>query len=289
MIKSMTAFARRESHAGWGDLSMELRAVNHRFLDLGLRLPEELRCMEGMMRERLVACLGRGKVECTVRLRLRPGGDGADLQLDEALAGALLAACELVAARLPRAAPVSPLEVLQWPGVVAAVVTDSERLQRDVLALLDACLEELNAMRLREGAQIQRLIEQRCTALCERVAAVRARLPEVLAHQRERLRSRVAELQVEVDAERFEQELAYLAQKLDVEEELDRIELHVVEVRRALARDEPVGRRLDFLMQELHREANTLASKSMDARLTQAAVDMKVLIEQMREQVQNVE
>ncbi len=288
MIKSMTAFARQERRTPWGALSVELRTVNHRFLDIGLRLPEELRGLEGRIREALAARLRRGKVECTIKFQVLPGAD-APIALNLDLLKRLLEANSTIEGMMENPARTPPLELLKWPGVLDLGATDVDALQEEAMAVLADCLEELTASRLREGAKMKALIEQRCAALLEQVVAVRRRLPEILEGQRQRLRSRVEELRVEVDAARFEQELAYLAQKIDVEEELDRIQVHVDEVRRVLEQDEPVGRRLDFLMQELNREANTLGSKSVDAQTTRAAVEMKVLIEQMREQIQNVE
>ena len=288
MTKSMTAFARQERRTPWGVISAELRTVNHRFLDIGMRLPEELRGLEGRIRELLAARLRRGKVECNLKFQAVAGTDTAiSLNLD--LLKRLLEANNTIENMMANPARTPPLELLKWPGVLELGATDVDTLQQEALAVLEACLEELSQNRLREGAKMKELIEQRCAALLEQVAAVRKRLPEILENQRLRLRSRVEELKVEVDPARFEQELAYLAQKIDVEEELDRIEVHVEEVRRVLEQDEPLGRRLDFLMQELNREANTLGSKSVDAQTTRAAVEMKVLIEQMREQIQNIE
>ena len=288
MIRSMTAFARQERNTPWGTLGCELRSVNHRFLDLSLRLPEELRALEGRLREYLSARLARGKVDCGIRFQAMAGAD-APLVLNKDLVKRLLEANETIEAMMENPARTPPLELLRWPGVLELGAADPEALQAEAMGLVEDCLAAFCAHREREGARMAALIEQRCQALLEQVAAVRARLPEVLENQRSRLRARVAELQAEVDEIRFEQELAYLAQKMDVEEELDRLQVHVEEVRRVLQLDEPVGRRLDFLMQELNREANTLASKSVDAQTTRAAVEMKVLIEQMREQVQNIE
>lgn len=288
MTKSMTAFARQERRTPWGVLSAELRTVNHRFLDISMRLPEELRVLEGRVREQLAARLRRGKVECNLKFQPVAGAD-APISLNLDLLKRLLEANNTIENMMANPARTPPLDLLKWPGVLELGATNVEALQQEALAVLEDCLEELSQNRQREGAKMKVLIEQRCTALLEQVAAVRQRLPEILENQRQRLRSRVEELKVEVDAARFEQELAYLAQKIDVEEELDRIEVHVEEVRRVLGQDEPVGRRLDFLMQELNREANTLGSKSVDAQTTRAAVEMKVLIEQMREQIQNIE
>ncbi len=288
MTKSMTAFARQERRTPWGVLSAELRTVNHRFLDISMRLPEELRSLEGRIRELLAARLRRGKVECNIKFQAVAGSD-TPISLNMDLLKRLLEANHTIENMMANPARTPPLELMKWPGVLELGATDTDALQQEALAVLEDCLEELSQNRLREGAKMKALIEQRCAALLAQVAAVRQRLPEILENQRQRLRGRVEELRAEVDAARFEQELAYLAQKIDVEEELDRIEVHVEEVRRVLEQDEPVGRRLDFLMQELNREANTLGSKSVDAQTTRAAVEMKVLIEQMREQIQNIE
>jgi uncharacterized protein (TIGR00255 family) len=187
------------------------------------------------------------------------------------------------------AAPVNSIDILRWPGMIQAPGTDVEGLHRDAMKLLEQALKELNATRSREGEKLGALIEQRCAAMVALVPVVRARLPEVINRFRERLRERLAEVKADLDPQRLEQEIVLFAQRMDVAEELDRLETHITEVRRVLAQDQPVGRRLDFLMQELNREANTLASKSTDPEITRAAVDLKVFIEQMREQVQNIE
>jgi uncharacterized protein (TIGR00255 family) len=288
MIASMTGFARRETTGAWGTLVCELRSVNHRFLETGFRLPDELRGTEGELRARLARQLRRGKVDCALQLRRLQGGAGA-LEVDPTALERLLAAVEVVAHSLREPASVSALDVLRWPGVLREESAGSEELLAAAHEVFAATLEELVAARAREGARLRELLEQRCTALEALVADVRARLPEVHAHVRARLETRLAELTTSVDVGRLEQELALLLQRLDVDEELDRLRGHIDEVRRVIGGSEPAGRRLDFLMQELNREANTLSSKSQDLETTRAAVDMKVLIEQMREQVQNAE
>ncbi len=289
MIASMTGFARRETSGTWGTLVCELRSVNHRFLEAGLRLPDELRATEGELRARLTRALRRGKVDCTVTYR-RPQGGGGVLEIDSAALERLLGAVHVVSHTLPGTA-VNALDVLRWPGVVREESASGEELTAAALALFDVTLSELVATRAREGARLRELLEQRCTQLEALVAGVRARLPEVHARMRTRLAERVSELGAGagVDPERLEQELAILLQRLDVDEELERLSGHISEVRRVIAGNEPAGRRLDFLMQELNREANTLSSKSQDLETTRSAVDMKVAIEQMREQVQNAE
>jgi uncharacterized protein (TIGR00255 family) len=289
MIASMTGFARRESSGPWGVLICELRSVNHRFLEPGFRLPEELRSLEADLRQALMRDLKRGKVDCTLTYRAAQGAERA-LELDGVALERLVARLREVAGAMgAHASGVSPLEVLHWPGVIRNVDSGSEQLIAAARELFAETLRELAAARTREGTRLRELIEQRCSGLAALVEQVRGRLPEVQSRVRTRLDERIAELQMNVDRERLEQELAILLQRLDVDEELDRLGAHIEEVRRVTGGREPAGRRLDFLMQELNREANTLSSKSQDLDTTRAAVDMKVLIEQMREQVQNVE
>jgi uncharacterized protein (TIGR00255 family) len=288
MIASMTGFARREATGEWGTLVCELRSVNHRFLEAGLRLPDELRVAEGELRTRLAKQLRRGKVDCSINYR-RPAGSAGALEIDSAALERLLAAVHLVARTMPQAAAVNALDVLRWPGVVRDESAVGDELLAAAYAVFGATLDELVAARAREGVRLRELLEQRCTGLETLVADVRVRLPEVQARMRARLKERLAELAASADPERLEQELAILLQRLDVDEELERLSGHIAEVRRVIGGNEPAGRRLDFLMQELNREANTLSSKSQDLETTRSAVDMKVLIEQMREQVQNAE
>ena len=288
MIASMTGFARREATGAWGTLVCELRSVNHRFLEAGLRLPDELRVAEGELRTRLAKQLRRGKVDCSINYR-RPAGSAGALEIDSGALERLLAAVQLVARTMPQAAAVNALDVLRWPGVVRDESAVGDELLAAAYAVFGATLDELVAARAREGLRLRELLEQRCTGLETLVADVRARLPEVQARMRARLEERLAELAASADPERLEQELAILLQRLDVDEELERLSGHIAEVRRVIGGNEPAGRRLDFLMQELNREANTLSSKSQDLETTRSAVDMKVLIEQMREQVQNAE
>ena len=287
MIRSMTAFARQEHEADWGALTWELRSVNHRYLEVSLRLPDELRSLETAVRERAARRLGRGKLDCN--LRYKPTQRRAALALDAQALDQTLAACEQIRSQLPDAAAINPLDLLRWPGVIQEESADPVPLAEAALALFDQALNELVATRDREGAQIHEILRTRLDAMEPLVASARARLPEVLARIRDKLRLRVAELTANPDPDRLEQELAYLAQKMDVDEELDRLTGHIAEVRRVFKLAEPVGRRLDFLMQEFNREANTLGSKSADSETTKVSVELKVLIEQMREQVQNVE
>lgn len=284
----MTGFARRETSGPWGVLVCELRSVNHRFLEAGFRLPEELRSLEPDLRQLMMRELKRGKVDCSLNYRPAQGAERA-LQLDEDALSRLLARVREVASELPKHHTIDVIEVLRWPGVIRDANTNTEELLGAARALVQEALTDLAAARSREGVRLRELLEQRCTSLEGYVAQVRTRLPEVHARTRARLDERLAELKSGVNQERLEQELALLLQRLDVHEELDRLTAHISEIRRIITANEPAGRRLDFLMQELNREANTLSSKSQDLETTRAAVDMKVVIEQMREQVQNVE
>jgi len=289
MIRSMTGFARRERQGPWGTLTCELRSVNHRYLELSLRLPDDLRGLENDSRQLLSASLRRGKVDAGVYLRGAPAGT-ASLEINRALVEQVVAgAAEVSAIAGGAAAGLNPLDVLRWPGVIRDTERDVTPMVTAAIELLKETAADLNDARAREGARIRDMLVQRCEGLRELVATVRARLPEVSARIRGRVLERVAQLGTPVDAERLEQEIALLAYKMDVEEELDRLGSHITETLQVLDSKEPAGRRLDFLMQEFNREANTLSSKSQDTETTRAAVDMKVLIEQMREQVQNVE
>jgi len=288
MIASMTGFARRETSGAWGTLVCELRSVNHRFLEVGFRLPDELRATEGELRARLTKQLRRGKVDCSISYR-RPQGSVGALEIDAAALERVLGAVHVVNRALPAPATLNALDVLRWPGVLREESAGGDELQQAAQALFAQTLEELVATRAREGVRLRELLGERCTSLETLVAGVRARLPEVQARMRTRLHERLAEITASPDQERLEQELAILLQRLDVDEELERLTGHIEEVRRVIAGTEAAGRRLDFLMQELNREANTLSSKSQDLETTRSAVDMKVLIEQMREQVQNAE
>ena len=288
MIASMTGFARREISGSWGALVCELRSVNHRFLESGFRLPDELRAAEGELRQRLTRDIKRGKVDCSISHRRVQGAESA-LEVVAAALERLLATVRDISRTLPGNHTVNVLDVLRWPGVIRDESDDGDELLKVTHALFGTTLEELVAARAREGQRLRELLEQRCNGLEALVAHVRARLPEVHTRVRTRLDERLAELKANVDQERLEQELAILLQRLDIDEELDRLAGHIVEIRRVIDGSEPAGRRLDFLMQELNREANTLSSKSQDLETTRSAVDMKVIIEQMREQVQNVE
>lgn len=288
MLHSMTGFARRNAESVYGTLTCELRAVNHRYLDVQFRLPDELRPKEMDLRQQIGARLSRGKVECALHLR-RAEDAVPELAVNEMLVRRLGKRIEEIEAFLPDVGRIDPLDVLRWPGVVLEAEIDADPLYEAAQRLLAEALEALVDMRRNEGGRIAEMLRSRLDEVDRIAASVRARMPEVLEAARQRQRERLARLDVSANPERLETELALVAQKLDVDEELDRLESHTHEIRVALSSDEPVGRRLDFLMQELNREANTLGAKSGDTETTRAAVDLKVLIEQMREQVQNVE
>lgn len=290
MIRSMTAFARRQTQTKSGALGWELKSVNHRYLEISPKLPEDLRAIEPDLRRLARERLGRGKLECTLRYKPSPETAAAGLSLNEPLVEQLTALHRRVGNRVGASAQAAQItDLLRWPGVVEETRPDPGPLEQAALALFAEALDELTAGREREGAALRQAIETRLDKLAEELDAVRGLLPAVRERYRERLTGRLETVSGSVDADRLEQELVLFAQKMDVDEELDRAEAHVAEIRRVLDRDEPVGRRLDFLMQELNREANTLGSKSADARMSRASVEMKVLIEQIREQVQNVE
>jgi uncharacterized protein (TIGR00255 family) len=283
----MTGFARRERQFPWGLLAWELKTVNHRFLEMGCRLPEEFRVGEAEFRQAIAASVRRGKVECA--LHFRPAMAAGALEVDAELLGSLTQRAPALAAQAGAAARIDVLELLRWPGVIRDTARDAAPMIAAAHALLADALTELSRSRDSEGERLRDALSQRCAGLVEFAARVTDRLPEVRGRMRTRLLERVAQLVSDVDHARLEQELAILAQRMDVDEEIDRLRGHVTEVRKTFDGQEPAGRRLDFLMQELNREANTLSSKSQDIETTRAAVDMKVLIEQMREQVQNIE
>jgi uncharacterized protein (TIGR00255 family) len=287
MIRSMTGFARRERQFPWGSLAWELKTVNHRFMEVGCRLPEEFRAAESEFRQTIAGAVRRGKVDCS--LHFRPTAAATSLEVDVDLLAALTLRAQQVAAQAGMAARIDVMELLRWPGVVRDDTLDATPLIAAAQALLHDALAELTRFRDSEGGRLREALAQRCAGLGELATEVEERLPEVRARGRVKLLERIAALVSEVDHDRLEQELAMLAQRQDVDEEIDRLRGHVTEIRKTFAGQEPAGRRLDFLMQELNREANTLSSKSQDIETTRAAVDMKVLIEQMREQVQNIE
>jgi uncharacterized protein (TIGR00255 family) len=288
MIASMTGFARRESAGPFGTLVCEIRSVNHRFLDATLRLPDSCRALEPELRQALARELRRGKVDCTLQQRAAPAG-AAPLEIDQQALARLLARVNELSSAVSGNSQVDLIDLLRFPGILREDSTDSEALMSAVRSLFGDTLLELARARSREGERLAALISTRCAALAGMVSATRSRLPEAQARIRQRFEERLRELGAQVDQERVAQEILLLLQRFDVAEELDRLDGHLVETARTLAADEPAGRRLDFLMQEFNREANTLSSKSQDQETTRTAVEMKVLIEQMREQVQNIE
>ena len=288
MICSMTAYSRRESGEEEGDLVWEIRSVNHRYLELSVRLPEEFRVLEPLVRERIGKRLSRGKVDCALRFSPSSGAVSG-VVVNERLAQQIIEASTQVGALLHESVPPRTMDIMRWPGVLEVEERDFTPLQQHAKQLLEDAIDGLIHARQREGERLAELIAQRCAAMRDEVVKVRELMPRVLEGIRGRLQARLAEFSEELDEGRLEQEMALLAQRLDVDEEMDRLWTHLEEVQNVLKRDEPVGRRLDFLMQELNREANTLASKSNDVETTRIAVELKVLIEQMREQVQNIE
>ncbi|MFL0801060.1 MAG: YicC family protein [Agarilytica sp.] len=288
MPRSMTGFARQEVQHSWGSLSCEVRSVNHRYLEPSIRLPESLRSIEPNLREQLRKKLSRGKVEATIYLKTESKED-AQLGLNQSLSNKIIELAETVQNQLQKPAELDAIDILRWPGVIQTAEIDSDALNKATLELFNQTLKQLIANREREGEELAQLVEARLVGIGEAVVKVRENMPALLEQQQQKLRAKLDTLKVEVDEERFSQEAVYIAQKSDVAEELDRLEAHIVEVRHTVKQGGPIGRRLDFLMQELNREANTLSSKSLSSDTTQSAVDVKVLIEQMREQIQNIE
>jgi len=292
MIHSMTAFSRQEGDTENGRLAWELRSVNHRFSEVSLRLPEELRFLEPKIREQIAKRVKRGKIDATLRFQTTDqlaGNEPASLEIDKALVEKLAHVSREIDQLLYSAAPINALEILQWPGVLTVPEKNTQQLATNALALLETALTDLLDSRAREGEKLKAVIETRCASIDAQVKIVTERLPTILQVARERLENRLAEIRDELDPARLEQEIVLLLNKADVDEEIERLKAHVDEIRRVLGQDEPVGRRLDFLMQELNREANTLGSKSVHTDTTTVSIELKVLIEQMREQIQNIE
>ena len=288
MIRSMTAFAREETTDTWGNAVWEVRSVNSRYLDTSTRTPEDFRALETIVRERISKRLSRGKVDCTLRFKASTERDGS-LPINRELVERLVRVSEDVRAVLGDGTPLRVVDILRWPGVIDSAPQDLDQISARVLELLDTTLDNLVEMRGREGQKIHRLIEQRCAEICTITDDLQDILPTIHQAARTRLTDRLSEVVEQFDPQRLEQEMVLFSNKMDISEELDRLGAHISEVQRVLLENKPVGRRLDFLMQELNREANTLGSKSVDSRITRASVDLKVLIEQMREQIQNVE
>ncbi|MEG1688682.1 MAG: YicC/YloC family endoribonuclease [Hafnia sp.] len=287
MIRSMTAYARREIKGNWGSAAWELRSVNQRYLETYIRLPEQFRSLEPVVRERLRTRLTRGKIECNLRFELDPSAQSSMI-LNEKLAKQLVEAANWVKMQSDEG-EINPLEVLRWPGVMSAAEQDLDVISTELMAALELAIDDFIDAREREGNALKAMIEQRLEGVSAEVAKVRQQMPEILQWQRERLVSKLEEAQVQLENNRLERELVLMAQRVDVAEELDRLEAHVKETYVILKKKEAVGRRLDFMMQEFNRESNTLASKSINADVTASAIELKVLIEQMREQIQNIE
>nr|WP_269468736.1 YicC/YloC family endoribonuclease [Alteromonas sp. ASW11-130] len=283
----MTAFARSEVKQDWGTAVWEIRSVNQRFLETYFRLPEQFRALEPVLRERLRKKLQRGKVECTLRFSANES-NVSKLNMNEELAKQVLHAADWVQSH-GQSTGVNPLDVLRWPGVIAAEETDMDAINSEVLNNFDMLLEDFISARASEGNALKAMIEQRLDGIETEVSKVEKEMPDIMQWQRDRISSRFEEAKVELESGRLEQEMILLAQKVDVAEELDRLKAHVAEARKILNKGGAIGRRLDFMMQEFNRESNTLGSKSINTSVTQSAVEMKVLIEQMREQIQNIE
>ena len=287
MIYSMTAFARLEIKKDWGDAVWEMRSVNQRYLENYFRLPEQFRGLENTLREKLRQNLTRGKIECALRIESKKSAN-AVLNLNKELADQVIQSLRWLKAQAGEG-EINLTEVLRYPGVVEAQEEDLDVISQDLLLAFDELLHDFIAMRSREGEKLQGIIQQRLNAISIEADKVRAQMPAVLQWQRERLLQRFEEAQINLDPQRVEQEMILLAQRVDVAGELDRLQMHVKETANILKKGGAVGRKLDFMMQELNRESNTLASKSINADITASAVELKVLIEQMREQIQNLE
>lgn len=287
MIHSMTAFSRVEVKGDWGNAVWEIRSVNQRFLETYFRLPEQFRGVEPVLRERFRKQLNRGKVECNLRFNANPAAK-SKVTLNESLAKELVNHANTISALASNSA-FNPVEIMRWPGVMEVEESDMDTVQAEILAGFDQALKDFIVARTDEGENLKVLIEQRLSGIVAETEKVTAHMPEVIAWQRKRIIDKFTDASIDLDSTRVEQELVLLAQKMDVEEELDRLHSHVKETRNILKKGGAQGRRLDFMMQEFNREANTLGSKSINADITASAVELKVLIEQMREQIQNIE
>ncbi|SQD79604.1 YicC/YloC family endoribonuclease [Moritella yayanosii] len=287
MIHSMTAYARKEFKGDWGTAVWEIRSVNQRYLETYIRLPEQFRGLEAVLRERFRKQLQRGKVECNLRFEASSANSGA-LQLNEALAEKLIESANWVSKKAGKA-KLNPVDILRWPGVMEAEEKDMGELSTDLLRFFNETLTEFLESRASEGEKLQAMLEQRLAGITEQAAFVHSKMPEIIEWQRERIQKKFADAKIELDETRVEQELILMAQKLDVAEEIDRLNAHVTETYSILKKGGACGRRLDFMMQEFNRESNTLGSKSISTDITKSAVELKVLIEQMREQLQNIE
>ena len=287
MPRSMTAFARNTIEFSWGSVTCELRSVNHRFLETSFRMPETMREIEMSLREIARKALTRGKVDCSMQVDFN--NSDASVAADMALVRRTVDIAEKVAAELQNPAPVSPLDIMRMPGILKDQEIDTQDLHQAAKQTFKATVEQLLEGRQREGDKLADMIELRLSGIETQIALVRGELPGILEYQRQRLQEKLRDLKTQLDEDRLEQEMVIIANRADVDEELDRLEAHISEIRLALQSADSIGRRLDFLMQELNREANTLGSKSISTVTTQVSVELKVLIEQMREQIQNIE
>ena len=287
MTHSMTAFARHNSKGDWGNAVWEIRSVNNRYLDVNLRLPEELRGLESQLREQVANKLKRGKIDCT--LKFQTEAQKESLKINLPLVEQLAAATKEIAGVVYETTALNPLDVLNWPGVLERSDLDMENTGKAISSLMDETLDTLIDTRQREGEKLAEMVETRCQAASEQVSKIRQQMPDIIKSLNRKLMERIEEVVSRMDETRLEQEVALMAQKMDVDEELDRLDAHITEVMRVIKQSEPIGRRLDFLMQEMNREANTLGSKSAHMDSTEASIELKVLIEQMREQIQNIE
>ena len=287
MPRSMTAYARITEENSWGSITCELRSVNHRFLEVGFRMPDVLRESETVLRDMTRKKLTRGKIDCSVQIAFNHSDAGSTLDLEVAQSHIEIA--QAIANKLSDAAPISAVDIMQLPGVIKDASIEASQVNKAGKKAFDLALDQMLEGREREGAKLAEMVEQRLAGIESQIAIVRENLPEILQQQRTRLHEKLNELKEQMDEQRLEQEMVIIANRADVDEELDRLEAHISEIRLALKSKESIGRRLDFLMQELNREANTLGSKSISSTTTQVSVELKVLIEQMREQIQNIE
>ena len=288
MIRSMTAYARKEINANWGNASWELRSVNQRYLETYIRLPEQFRSLEPIIRERLRSRLTRGKVECNLRFELDLSNFQQQLFLNKDLASQLIQSANWIKDQV-NDGNINIIDILRWPGVMSAKEQDLDKISIEILALLEKAIDEFIKVRESEGKSLEQLLVQRLEAITDEVTKIRNWMPEILQWQKDKLKTKMEEANIEFEPNRLEQELILTAQRIDIAEELDRLSTHVKETYAILKKNEAVGRRLDFMMQEFNRESNTIASKSINANITASAIELKVLIEQMREQIQNIE
>ena len=288
MIHSMTAYGRVENSEGQNSISCEIRSVNHRYSEISIRLPEELRLLEQKIRDHISGKIKRGKIECNIRIEKHNAYDES-LSINQDLLKNIIEAAKRINSDLSTSAPLDSLDLLRWPGVLEKSTLDVEEIGKLLFPLVKEAIDIVIDTRQREGEKIKKMLTDRCTKIKEIISNVKKQIPDILKNYRKKLTQRVQEISDELDNDRLEQELLFLSQKADIEEEIDRLGAHVDEVVRVIDRKEPIGRRLDFLMQEMNRESNTLGSKSNHIYTSNASVELKVVIEQMREQIQNIE